>query len=373
MSSEAMIVGGGPAGAALAILLAGAGRQVTLLERGRQAADKVCGEFISVECARYARGLGLDLEALGAVRLDRVRVSAGDVIAEAALPFPALSLSRRVLDEALLERAAAAGAEVRRGAKVTALQAGAELQRVRLEDGSSLEAGTAFLATGKHDLRGWARGAGKQDDLVAFKLHWELAAGEARALDGHVELHLFPDGYAGLQPVEGGRANLCLVVRKARFAALDHRWESLLPWMCEQAPLLGQRLGGARACWERPLSLSRIPYGLVQERADGLWRLGDQAAVIPSFSGDGMAIALHSAHLAARTWLAGGDAEAFQHRLARDVRGQLRLATPLSRALVHEVLQRPFVHAARAWPALLSGAARFTRVPAATLQPCANA
>ncbi|MEJ7731351.1 MAG: FAD-dependent monooxygenase [Polyangiaceae bacterium] len=367
--TSALIVGGGPAGAALATLLAGAGREVTVLERGRQAADKVCGEFISVECAEYLRGLGLDLDALGAVRLGRLRVSAGDLVAETALPFAALSLSRRVLDEALLQRAAAAGAEVRRGAKVTALEAIDGRQRARLDDGSNVEAGAAFLATGKHDLRGWARGAGQQDDLVAFKLHWELGEAEARALAGHVELHLFADGYAGLQPIEGGRANLCLVVRKARFAALGHRWESLLPWMRERAPLLGQRLGGARACWERPLSLSRIPYGLVQHRADGVWRLGDQAAVIPSFSGDGMAIALHSAHLAARTWLDGGDAETYQRALAAHVRRQLRLATPLSRAVVQVWLQRPFVRAARRWPTLLRWVARATRVPASVLEP----
>jgi hypothetical protein len=41
-----------------------------------------------------------------------------------------------------------------------------------LDDGSRLAAVDAFLATGKHDLRGWKRAPGRQIDLIAFKLHW---------------------------------------------------------------------------------------------------------------------------------------------------------------------------------------------------------
>ena len=53
----------------------------------------------------------------------------------------------------------------------------------------------------------------------------------------------------------------------------------------------------------RPLTISGVPYGfLAPPRPDDpVFRLGDQAAVIPSFCGDGMAIALHSAVLAAET------------------------------------------------------------------------
>ena len=44
-----VVVGGGPAGAALAIHLATAGREVLLLEKARAPVDKVCGEFLSPE------------------------------------------------------------------------------------------------------------------------------------------------------------------------------------------------------------------------------------------------------------------------------------------------------------------------------------
>ena len=100
------------------------------------------------------------------------------------------------------------------------------------------------------------------------------------------------------------------------------------------APLLAERLVGARPRTRKPLAISGIPYGYVGRGGDGLWRLGDQAAVIPSFAGEGMAIALQSGVLAARFILAGKGPDAFQSTLARHVRGQVRGATLLSRMLV---------------------------------------
>ena len=93
MLREAVVVGGGPAGATVAALLARAGETVTLVEREAGPHDKVCGEFISGEAAAYLGRLGLDLAGLGAVRIDRVRLAARGEPSEAALPFPAFSLS----------------------------------------------------------------------------------------------------------------------------------------------------------------------------------------------------------------------------------------------------------------------------------------
>ena len=63
-----MIIGGGPAGAAAAIVLATAGRNVTLLERNVGPADKVCGDFLSTEAVTMVETLGVDLSAARAKR-----------------------------------------------------------------------------------------------------------------------------------------------------------------------------------------------------------------------------------------------------------------------------------------------------------------
>jgi menaquinone-9 beta-reductase len=363
----AVVVGGGPAGAALAIRIARAGGRVTLCEREVGPVDKVCGEFLSREARLYIASLGLDLPALGAICIDEVRLCDRGRVTAVALPFSASSLSRRVLDEALLGAACRAGAVVRRGAKVVGLSRDGSRWAARLADGEVISADAAFLATGKHDLRGHKRPAGAQADLVAFKLHWRLAARQAAELRGCVELVAFDGGYAGLQPIENGRANLCVLVRRGRLRALAHRWDDLLAAMVAESPHLAARLAGAEPSGSRPLALSPIPYGHVQGRADGPWRLGDQAAVIPSFSGDGVSIALHSAGLAAATYFDGGDADAYQRRLAADVRWQVRLATVISQCLVRRPGRAALGVAARLWPGLVSALAVHTRVPDSAL------
>jgi flavin-dependent dehydrogenase len=365
--NDAVVVGGGLAGAALAILLGRAGQKVVLIERESGPVDKVCGEFLSREAGLYLSSLGLDLRAHGAVPIDVVRLCDRAEVAAVPLPFAAWSLSRRVLDEGLLALAGAAGATIRRGVKVQRLDRLRAGFAARLEDGTAVEAVEAFLATGKHELRGLQRTAGLQDDLLAFKLYFHLSPGQTAELARHVELVLFAGGYAGLSLVEEGRANLCLLVRRRRFAELGQRWGRLLAAMREESPHLDARLTGAEPCWARPLALSVIPYGHVRHRADGIWRLGDQAAVIPSFSGDGMSIALHSAQLAAATYLAGGRADAFQRRLARDVIGQVLWATALSHGMVRRPGQAALFTAARRLPGLMAAVASSTRVSDAAL------
>lgn len=365
---DALIVGGGLAGGGLAVALASAGRDVLLLERETGPHDKVCGEFLSREAVLYLNALDIDPLALGAQRIGAVRLATGRRVATVDLPFAALSLSRRVLDAALLARAAAAGARVRMGARVQSLEATANGWQARLSDGEGISAKAGFLATGKHDVRGWPRPEGLQSDLIGFKQYWRLTPAQNAALAGHVELMLFPGGYAGLEPVEDGRANLCLVVQRKRFAALGQQWPRLLAAIRADSPLLDERLAGAEPCMDRPLAIASIPYGYVRGGSDGLWRLGDQAAVVPSFSGDGMSIALHSARLAAACFLAGGSATEYQRRMASDIGMAVRFATILSLVSVHPAGRGMIGLGASLLPGAMRLVAAGTRVPHAALR-----
>ena len=361
-----LVIGGGPAGAASAILLAQSGQTVTLLERERGAHDKVCGEFISHEAAAYLAALGVDLAGLGAVPIRHARLAGPRGESRIALPFSAVSLSRRRLDEALLLRAEEAGVDVRRGARARRMARDGQGWRIGVDDGA-LHATDVFLAVGKHDLKGWKRPPGLQGDLVGFKIHLRLHPAQAAALDRHVELMLFPGGYAGLEPIEDGMANLCLLARRASLPEGDV-WPALVANISAACPLLGRRLAGAQPLWPKPLAIAAIPYGHVQTSAQGVWRVGDQAAVIPSFAGDGMAIALHSAHVAAAAFLAGATPEAYQRRLARDLKVQVLGATLLSQALVRPWGQAALTALARLQPRLMTAAAARTRISTKALE-----
>jgi flavin-dependent dehydrogenase len=360
-TTEHLIIGGGLAGSMLGLRLAAAGKDVTLLEKERAPHNKVCGEFLSREAVDYLRGAGVDPLALGAASLRLVRLAVRHTAVEAELPFPALSLSRCVLDEALLLGAERAGCRVQRGAFVENLTTDSTGWEAHLRDSDCWSASTVFLANGKHDLRGLDRGSATQGDLVGFKMHFRLAPAQTSALRDAMELFLFAGGYGGLSLIEQDQANFCLVVKRARLRKLVG-WDGLFGSILAETPHIARRLDGAQALWERPLAVSSIPYGYLAGRP-GLWCVGDQAAVIPSFTGDGMSIALHSANLAAQMFLSDKSPEQYHIALRSHLSRNMRLATTLSQLMVSGVGRALAPSALSLLPASLRWIAGATRIP----------
>ncbi|MBU6365290.1 MAG: electron transfer flavoprotein [Gemmatimonadetes bacterium] len=358
-----VVVGGGLAGGAAALRLAQQGHAPLLLERQADAHDKVCGEFLSVEASRHLAALGVDVAALGGAPIRAVRLCVGARTVEAPLPFAATGLTRRTLDAALLEAARRAGAAVAQAALVRRVEPSGGEARAILDTGATHRA-PLLLATGKHDVAGLPRDPrGTVHDLVGFKQYWRATPALRRQLDGVVAVVAFPGGYAGVQLVEGERVNGCLLLARARLQELGGRWDGVqamlaeepaLRWMEEAEPLLA-----------RPLAISNVPYGYLAPAApdDGIFRLGDQGAVIPSFCGDGMSIALHSGRLAAEVLNAGGDAARFQRAFRRDVARQVRLAMAVQRLARTRWGPLALVAGFGALPGALSALARLTRVP----------
>ena len=363
MHDDVLIVGGGVAGCAASIALARKGRKVTLIEREPVARHKVCGEFLSGEALEDLHALGIDVSALGAVPLDRVRLAAARRAAEAPLPFHAASLTRRALDTALLAEASAAGVQVLRGRGVQSLrQTESSCWRAVIDDGTQYEAPTAFLATGKHDMRGHSRPKDPHQ-WVAFKMYYRLSPRQAAELGGASELTLYDGGYGGIQPVEHGLANFCCVIKKRYFVRAGLRWESLIAKMQEECPHLAMRLEGAEPQLEKPIAITHIPYGYLRRTTDaGLYCIGDQAAVIPSFTGDGISIALHTARCAATAYLAGESAPAFQAKLRSAMLSQMLLAEAAAAGLNNAVARVVLPFALRVWPGAMRVTAKLTRV-----------
>lgn len=359
-----LIIGGGPAGAAAACLMAQAGDPVTLLERQRGPADKVCGDFLSAEAIESLGTLGIDLAALQPAPIRAVRLIHDSRIVEAPLPFAALGLSRCALDEAILQHAAALGATVQRGCAVSRLAATADGFVATCGGLGEVGGDCVFLATGKHDLRGLARSRPGSTSL-GLKMYYELAEDQRQQLSGAVELVLFPGGYAGLQTVEHGRVVLCLLMPADRFRHSGGQWAPVMAALCAGAPHLAQRLRGARPLLPRPLAVAGIPYGHLQPAGGpaGLFRLGDQACVIPSLTGDGVAIALLSAALAVGAWRAGQGAGAYHALLAGRLRRQMRAAAALHGLCLTPRLQALAVMGAGVWPSAVVWAAAATRLP----------
>ncbi len=358
MRRDPVIIGAGPAGTAAAIVLAQAGHQPILIERTAGPTDKVCGDFLSQDTIQQAQSLGVDPAALGAAPIHRVRLIYGERSIDAALPFPARGLSRRVLDEALLRQAAKAGAVLSTGQTVRRLTHDGNQWSIRTD--TILTADTVFLATGKHDLRDTPRPR-PECDAVGMKMYFELAPESAKTLEGTIELTLFPGGYAGMQGVEAGQTVLCIAAERAAFLAYGGGWDALIAAIKRGSPHFAGMLAGARPLLSRPLAVAGIPYGY-RASPGNLFRLGDQAAVIPSLTGDGIAIALHSGQRAAEAWLGALDAPTYQSTLTRGLAPQMRLARLLHRAGMNRLTQTAAIPLVRLFPGLLRHAASQTRV-----------
>jgi flavin-dependent dehydrogenase len=229
-----------------------------------------------------------------------------------------------------------------------------------------LQPNALFLATGKHEIRGFHRRS-VPETLVGFKMHFRLQPFATSQLRQFISLIMFRDGYAGIQLIEDDQANLCLLVKRARLQRVGGKWPELLADLCRESPYLDRLLDGAAPLLPQPLTIYRVPYGYVHKPSDdsnkSVFRLGDQAAVIPSFTGDGMSIALHTARLASAVFLRGGDAEHYHRRLANDVSSQLRRAGVLYRLASQDRTHAIFFQMARVWPKLLDAAASVTRIP----------
>jgi flavin-dependent dehydrogenase len=356
--TAALIVGGGPAGSAAAIVLAGAGVQAELVERTEGPHDTVCGGFLGWDALAAAERLGLDPAALGARPIRRLRLISAARSIEVALPRLAAGLSRRTLDEALLATARRAGAAVRRGRSVRA--ADLTERRLRLDGDEGLAGDTLILGTGKHELRGAARPVDISTRPLGLKT--SLISGPAlrAALDGVIELHLYDGGYAGLLLQEDGTANLCLSASRDRLKEAGGI-EPLIDRLAGELPAFAERLRqGEAGAWN---AVSGVPYGWrASGTVDGVYRVGDQAAVVASLAGDGIAIALESGIAAARAIAGGVPAPIFQRNWARRARRPIGLAEALRRSAENPRARRAMMGLLGWFPSLAPLAARLTRI-----------
>ena len=346
---DVAIAGGGPAGCSAAIRLARSGARVILLEGRTYPHDKVCGEFLSPECAPALDALGMTetLAALGPMPIDSVRITAPDgATRQMRLPGVGLGISRGALDEALAGRAHRAGAEVREGTRVTGivgnLREGFHLALQTASGRSRVQARTVIAAHGRRGSLDRAlkrRFLDRRQPFVALKNHYHGPPPYRR-----IDLHVFPGGYCGISGIEGGVANVCLLARESVFRGSSVA--TFLERIQEQNPRLRDWLSRAQPVRERWLSTAQVPFIRKGPVAGDILMAGDSAGVIVPLAGDGIAMALRSGALAAaRTaeFLGGKlSAEQLRRRYAGDWRREFASRMRLARGL-QVLMLRPWL------------------------------
>ena len=267
-------------------------------------------------------------------------------------------MSRQALDTALRRQAIAAGAEL-------IIDTVRQIEGLGVTGrGHEWHADSLFLATGKHDVRGTARPRSAKNPALGLRLRLKPSAGLAKRLANTIELHLFDGGYAGIVLQEDGSANLCLAVRKSLIGEAGANPMELLARLAAAHPHFALRLEPG---WRdtRVDTIGSVPYGWSAPATEpGVFRLGDQAAVIPSLAGEGIDIALASGIAAAESWLSGGAdaAPAYQQALYERVRRPLMWAGAAWGLAERPGMTRLGLAAARLAPGLVARLVDATRL-----------
>ena len=309
---DVLVVGAGPAGSAAAALLARAGYAVAAVDRAAFPRDKACSEYMSPETDRLLDRFGVvpALEAAGEASIQGTVVTAahgsrlhGRFALAGPPPFrpTGLSVSRRVLDHALVGAARGAGAAVleRTAGAERVYDRGAVAGAVLRDAAGAHRVVRARLTLGADGLRSLvARRIGRRrlgrPRRLAFVAHLDGVAG----MGDSAELHVGRGAYAGLNPIGGGRTNVALVVAAELAAEARGRAEEFFLETLRRFPGVHERV--SRGTLARPV-LATGPFAAWSGRvvADGAALVGDAADFFDPFTGEGIYSALRGATLLA--------------------------------------------------------------------------
>lgn len=295
MEVDVAIVGAGPGGSTLAALLARRGVSVALIDRDTFPRDKLCGEFLSYDALPIVEALGIDLG--DAPFIDRCRVVSRNRTYEFAFPRAARGVSRMKLDELLFRKAIASGGMACDGQTATTV----EQHRV-VTDRGTINARVVAGAWGR-----WGRFDQQLDRAFVhdrthrnfgFKRHYRCSA-DTPVREGVIELYSFARGYLGVSDVEDGITNICGLVHADRLAGHKGKWDSFIEMIRAEEPRLEAMYRGFEPAQEQFLSSEPVIFRSRSAVEGGIFMIGDASGVLDPLTGNGMAMAIQSAVVAA--------------------------------------------------------------------------
>lgn len=351
MIYDVAIVGGGPAGLACAIELRLLGRTVVVCERallrsehGYAGIDKACGEGVMPTGLARLTALGVlsHLDEKRSAPIVGIRyINEDGTTAEAPLAAPGLGIRRVALSEALLRRAEEVGVVFHVG--LVALDtATSEGYRLTCANDAALEAHFLIAADGLHSkLRKQVFGEAdhdvdppghKQQRRYGIRQHYAIAP-----WTDHVEVHFSRGFEAYVTPVGKNEIGLAFLWDGSR--STSSTGALTLESILAEFPRLATRVAHAKVTSSTrgagPL-LRRVEDVVATDFA----LLGDAAGYVDAITGEGITLALHSAHALAQE--VGSKRRGAMAGYAREHRSIFRRYAALANALL-QLAERPRV------------------------------
>jgi geranylgeranyl reductase family protein len=323
-SADVIVVGAGPAGSSTAYHLAAAGLDVLLLEKTSFPREKVCGDGLTPRAVKALTGMGLPVRPEDGWLLNKgVRFIGGGGRIELAWPelsaFPGYGATRARLDfdQMLAGQAAKAGARLLENVTVTGPRMDERTGRITgvtaretgpQAGGSERTFGgrVVVAADGNSSRLSVSMGLHKRDDRplgVAVRTYYATPRHDDEYSEVWLDLfdgeRLLP-GYGWIFGMGDGTSNVgCgLLNTSGAFGHTDYRlllqrWLKAMPaeWgLVEESrtqPVRGAAL---------PMGFNRTPH-----YTRGLLLAGDAGGMVNPFTGEGIAYAMESGEIAARS------------------------------------------------------------------------
>jgi len=322
--ADVIVVGAGPSGATTAYYLAQAGLDVLLLEKARFPRDKVCGDGLTPRAVKSLIAMGVDVgPGSGWLRNKGLRVIGAGLRLE--MPWPELDSypgygvvrSRSSLDETLARRAQSAGAKLLEGVTVTGpvLDDAGRIVGVTAQsddpertrgDSATYLARTVVAADGNSSRLSVAMGLRRRDDRplgVAVRTYYRSPRHDDDYLESWLDLwdgdRLLP-GYGWIFGMGDGTSNVGLGLLNTSDAFGNTDYRALLKRWLRSMP---EEWGYVEENRTEPVRGAALPMGFnrTPHYYRGLLLAGDAGGMVNPFNGEGIAYAMESGEILART------------------------------------------------------------------------